>query len=225
MRWYIYQSSACNLISACIYSFVFAPLYSHSQLVDERGVGLVDEQGFDAPGVDALYDLQYDPEEKINLLRSPFVQRHLSALHKDITPGSVADVVPLNQATRLQAALVKWLKDSGSEYAAGVEKRKSNIGHINQAPVLAQPVPDATWHANQQQHTLLIPAGTFLDIDGDKLHYTALLDRHPLPSWLNLDHDSGTLKGTPPTKGTHLVRVLAADATGPAFVEFQLIVM
>ena len=63
----------------------------------------VDEQGFDAPGMDALYDLKYDPREVTNLLRSPFVRRPLSDLHP--AGGAADDVVPFDKARDLQAAL------------------------------------------------------------------------------------------------------------------------
>jgi hypothetical protein len=197
-----------------------------ARLVDEQGFGLVDEQGFDAPGVDALYDLQYDPKEETNLLRTSYVKKPLSALHPDITPGSKGDLVPLDQATRLQTALVQWLHNSGSEYAKAVKARIMNITHINQAPVLAKPMKDAIWTANKPG-SLPMPNGTFFDIDGNTLHYTGLLDRKAFPSWLKVDSASGELHGTPPTKGTHLVRLIASDDPGhwgAAFAEFQLVV-
>jgi arylsulfatase A-like enzyme len=194
------------------------------RLVDGRGVGLVDVQGFDAPGVDALYDLAYDPGEQINLLRSPFVKKHLSELHPDIAPGSKEDLVPFEQVTRLQAALTTWLRDSGSQYAAGVQMRRPDTAHINQAPVLAKPVQDVTWSA-KQPNALAVPNGTFVDVDGDELHFTGLLDRKALPGWLTVGSDSGALHGTPPAAGTHLVRLVASDPTGPAFVEFLITVV
>jgi hypothetical protein len=197
-----------------------------AQLVDEQGFGLVDVQGFDAPGVDALYDLQYDPQEDVNLLRSSYVKKPLSALHPDITPGSKEDIVPLDQANRLQASLVQWLRDSGSEYTKAVKARVMNISHINQAPVLAKPMKDVRWSVKQLS-SLPLPNGTFVDIDGNTLHYTHLLDRRAAPSWFKVDSASGELHGTPPTKGTHLVRLVASDDPdhwGAAFAEFQLVV-
>ena len=62
--------------------------------------------------MDALYDLRYDPREVINLLRSPYVQKPLSALH----PDEKDDIVPLDKAHSLQTALVGWLDETGSEY-------------------------------------------------------------------------------------------------------------
>jgi hypothetical protein len=91
--------------------------------------------------------------------------------------------------------------------------------------MLAKPLHDVTWSVSQPV-TMPLPTGTFLDIDGDELRYTGLIDRAVLPSWLKLDPASGTLSGTPPAtaKGTHLARLVASDTTGPAFVEFQVTV-
>ncbi|EOD33207.1 hypothetical protein EMIHUDRAFT_202442 [Emiliania huxleyi CCMP1516] len=169
-------------------------------------------------GVDALYDLQNDPTEVINLLRSPYVSRPLSQLH----PHEKDDIVPLDKARRLQTALVDWLEDTGSQYASAVAKRQMNTGHINQVPLLVTPMPDVTWRVGQP-NTLTIPAGTFLDVDGDHLTFSGTLDRGNLPQWLQVHPDDGRVRGTPPSKGRYLLRLTATDhKAGGAFVELQL---
>ena len=70
---------------------------------------------------------------------SPFVERPLSQLHSGEKDGTV----PGNKARSLQVALVGWLKDTGSSYAAAVAQRRMNTTHINQVPVLATPVAAA----------------------------------------------------------------------------------
>ena len=67
--------------------------------------------------------MKYDPREVINLLRSPFVDRPLSQLHS----GEKDGIVPGNKARSLQAALVGWLKDTGSSYAAAVAQRRKIV--------------------------------------------------------------------------------------------------
>ena len=64
--------------------------------------------------------MKYDPREVINLLRSPFVDRPLSQLHS----GEKDGIVPSSKARSLQAALVGWLKDTGSSYATAVAQRR-----------------------------------------------------------------------------------------------------
>merc|ERR1711865_235779 len=113
-----------------------------------------------ASGVDALYDLRYDPEEVINLLRSPYVKRPLSDLHAD----EKDDVVPHDKARSLQTALVDWLKETGSKYASAVAQREMNIAHINQVPMLVAPFPETTWKVGRA-NTLTVPENTFLDVD------------------------------------------------------------
>ena len=181
-------------------------------------------------GVDALYDLRYDAREVTNLLRSPYVHKPLSELHpgedkKDAT-------VPFDKARGLQAALASWLKDTGSEYASAVARRVMNTSHINQVPVLARGGNDASapvmpariaWKVGLA-NTFTVPAETFLDVDGDALHFNGTLDRHALPGWLQVHPNTGIVHGKPPSKGTYLLRVMASDhkTAGSAFIEYSL---
>jgi len=200
---------------------------SYYYLPKPCGLG-ADEQGFDAPGVDALYDLRYDPREVINLLRSPYVQKPLSALH----PGENDTIVPFERARRLQKALVAWLNETDSEYASAVAVREMNTSHINQVPVLARGGNDASapvmpariaWKVGLA-NTFTVPAETFLDVDGDALHFNGTLDRHALPGWLQVHPNTGIVHGKPPSKGTYLLRVMASDhkTAGSAFIEYSL---
>ena len=130
--------------------------------------------------------------------------------------------MPYNKACSLQTALANWLEDTGSEYASAVAKRQMNTSHINQVPVLARAMPDATWRVGQA-NTLALPADTFLDVDGDKLTFAGSLDRAALPKWLRIHPKDGSVHGNPPSKGSHLLRLTATDyKAGSAFVELQL---
>jgi arylsulfatase A-like enzyme len=177
----------------------------------------VDEQGFDAPGVDALYDLRYDPNEVINLLRSPYAQQPLSRLH----PSDKDGVVPHDKALSLQKMLASWLQKTGSEYASAVAKRFMNTSHINQVPLLTAAMPDATWRVGQLSN-LNLPLGLFMDVDGDTLAYHGTLDRATPPPWMQI-HDDGSVHGRPVKVGKHLLRVIASDRkSGSAFVELTV---
>lgn len=86
---------------------------------------------------------------------------------------------------------------------------------INDAPVLAVPLPDASVRAGRP-FEIAVPASTFADVDtGDELTIGAqLATGQPLPDWLSFDSTTGRLGGTPPAAlgGTHLdVRVHATD--------------
>ena len=158
--------------------------------------------------------------ENINLLRSPFVKKPLSALHQ----SEKDNIVPFERATSLKATLVSWLKETDSQYMIPVTKRQMNTSHINQIPMLVTSIAAPTWKVGKP-NTMLIPASTFLDVDGDTLHYAGLLDRGALPGWLKVHPKDGSVHGTPPSKGAHLLRVTAADhKTGSAFVELQMTV-
>ena len=72
-------------------------------------------------------------------------------------------------------------------------------------------------------NALPMPAGTFLDVDGDRLHFSGTLDRGALPNWLKVVTSTGSVFGKPPSKGRYLLRVTSTDRiTGWAFVEFVI---
>jgi len=91
------------------------------------------------------------------------------------------------------------------------------IGNVNDAPVLAQPLADATG-AEDAAFSYVLPAGGFADIDAaDSLTYAAtLVNGDPLPSWLSFNAAAGTFSGTPlnANVGSLDIRVTATDASG-----------
>ncbi|MGL4637889.1 MAG: Ig-like domain-containing protein [Beijerinckiaceae bacterium] len=95
---------------------------------------------------------------------------------------------------------------------------------VNDAPVLAIAIPDVSF-AEDQAVAFAIPAGTFTDIDGPALTYTATLaDGSPLPSWLVFNPLTQGFAGTPPQdyNGVVDIRVTASDGTLVASDVFRL---
>jgi Ca2+-binding RTX toxin-like protein len=99
----------------------------------------------------------------------------------------------------------------------------------NSAPRVLNALPDVTT-AEDALFALMIPAGTFIDIDaGDTLRYAATLEGGgSLPDWLRFDEATGTFEGTPGNEavGTFSVVVRAIDGAGAAAADgFALTVL
>ena len=102
-----------------------------------------------------------------------------------------------------------------------------NLTAVNDAPILAIPIPDrsitedTTW-------SFQVPTGTFTDIDdGATLSYSAkLADGSVLPNWLTFNAATRTFSGTPPLNfnGSLDFKVMASDGTLSAFDTFKLTV-
>jgi Ca2+-binding RTX toxin-like protein len=97
---------------------------------------------------------------------------------------------------------------------------------INTAPVVSNPVADASV-AEDSLINVAINTGSFSDLDGDVLAYTALLaNGDPLPSWLTFDAAAQRFTGTPPSNfnGFVDVRVTASDNILSVSDDFRLTV-
>ena len=93
---------------------------------------------------------------------------------------------------------------------------------VNDAPALVTALPDI-FSLEDQPVFLTIPAGSFFDVDNDKLTYSAkLLSGAALPAWLSFDGQ--TFRGTPPTNfnGALDIRVTARDGALSANDVFRL---
>ncbi|MER3384159.1 putative Ig domain-containing protein [Pectobacterium aroidearum] len=89
------------------------------------------------------------------------------------------------------------------------------VTNVNDAPVVATPIPPQSV-AQDGGFNFTVPAGTFVDPDGDTLTLSATLaDGSPLPSWLRFDPAIGTFSGTPGNGdvGTVVIRVTATDGS------------
>ncbi|MEM8685611.1 MAG: putative Ig domain-containing protein, partial [Pseudomonadota bacterium] len=89
------------------------------------------------------------------------------------------------------------------------------VENVNAAPV-AGPAIDAQAAAFDTAFTFELPADAFSDEDaGDTLTFSATLqDGSPLPDWLTIDPQTGTLSGTPDLLGDLVVTVTATDTGG-----------
>ncbi|WP_225181538.1 putative Ig domain-containing protein [Pectobacterium aroidearum] len=89
------------------------------------------------------------------------------------------------------------------------------VTNVNDAPVVATPIPPQSV-AQDGGFNFTVPAGTFVDPDGDTLTLSATLaDGSPLPGWLRFDPAIGTFSGTPGNGdvGTVVIRVTATDGS------------
>ena len=98
------------------------------------------------------------------------------------------------------------------------------IDPVNDAPVLLAPLPDRT-SAEDTAFSFTLPAGTFGDVDGDALTFTAALTGgDPLPGWLTFD--GSVFAATPPQdfNGSLDITVTAGDGEYAAQGGFTLTV-
>jgi VCBS repeat-containing protein len=95
----------------------------------------------------------------------------------------------------------------------------SNEAPAVAAAILDQATPEgAAWN-------FAVPDGTFSDIDGDALSFSATLaDGSALPAWLAFDPDTQTFSGTPPqgSEGAIELKVTASDGLRSASDNFIL---
>ncbi|KGA25466.1 hypothetical protein KS44_01380 [Pectobacterium brasiliense] len=89
------------------------------------------------------------------------------------------------------------------------------VTNVNDAPVVGSPIPPQSV-AQDGGFNFTVPAGTFIDPDGDTLTLSAsLADGSPLPSWLRFDPAIGTFSGTPGNSdvGNLVIRITATDGS------------
>lgn len=92
-----------------------------------------------------------------------------------------------------------------------------NLTGVNDAPVVAHPIDDASADVGSA-FSFALEDDTFTDIDHNTaLTYTATLENgDPLPEWLTFDAETLTFSGTPPsgTEGeTFIIKVTASDGS------------
>ncbi|MCL6376362.1 tandem-95 repeat protein [Pectobacterium brasiliense] len=89
------------------------------------------------------------------------------------------------------------------------------VTNVNDAPVVGSPIPPQSV-VQDGGFNFTVPAGTFIDPDGDTLTLSATLaDGSPLPSWITFNPATGTFSGTPGNSdvGTLVIRVTATDGS------------
>lgn len=96
-----------------------------------------------------------------------------------------------------------------------------NITGANDAPVLAQAIPDQTSLRQGSAFSYALSAGTFSDVDGEALTLTA----SGLPSWLKFNTTTQTFSGTPTgAQDKVTVTVTASDGTASVSDSFELVI-
>jgi VCBS repeat-containing protein len=98
------------------------------------------------------------------------------------------------------------------------------INPINDAPVVAAQIGAQNFNEDTSW-TFQVPAGSFSDVDGDTLAYSATLsDGSALPNWLTFNASTKTFSGTPPQdyNGKLSLTVTASDGKLSASQDFQV---
>jgi uncharacterized delta-60 repeat protein len=121
------------------------------------------------------------------------------------------------------SVVIDWTFSDGNTGAQGTGGALSvtgstmvNITAVNDAPYVAVSIPNLTIQADTA-FSYTMPAGTFLDPDGDSLAITlAVADGTGVPPWLNYSSATKTLSGTPGAQdaGTLSLLVNATDPSG-----------
>ncbi|WRH76586.1 MAG: putative Ig domain-containing protein [Sphingobium sp.] len=100
------------------------------------------------------------------------------------------------------------------------------IANVNDAPIVSAVIADQV-SAENTAWSYTVPAGTFTDVDGDTLTYTATLaNGDPLPTWLNFNAATRTFSGMPPFNFTadYSLAVTASDGSTSVSDSFVLTV-
>lgn len=100
------------------------------------------------------------------------------------------------------------------------------VTNVNDAPVVGAPVPPQSIPQDGSLNFTL-PAGTFVDPDGDTLTLSATqADGSALPAWLTFNPATGTFSGTPGSNdiGSLSIKVTANDGDASVSTTFSLTV-
>ncbi|MCL5502258.1 putative Ig domain-containing protein, partial [Escherichia coli] len=100
------------------------------------------------------------------------------------------------------------------------------VTNVNDSPVVSGSIPPQSV-AQDGSFTLTVPAGTFVDPDGDTLALSATLaNGNPLPAWLSFDPATKTFSGTPGNGdvGNLSIRLTASDGSSSVSTTFALTV-
>ena len=145
-------------------------------------------------------------------------------------PGVQPEYWPASNANG-PVTLTMTTTDNGNTGLGGAQTdtdtRTINVTPVNDFPHLDNSIADQSFNEDTAWNWT-VPAGTFSDIDGDTLTYTAeLSDGNPLPAWLHFDGPTQTFSGTPPQdfNGSYIVRVIASDGSLTASDTFDLTVL
>ena len=126
--------------------------------------------------------------------------------------------------TKSRYTLVVTATNSAGETVT--EKVVVKIENVNEAPILSSAILNQSIDEDSPLN-FAIPNGTFFDVDGNTLSYTASLsDGESLPGWMSFDGVSGTFSGTPRNDdvGVIGIKITASDGSFNANDSFNLTV-
>ena len=130
----------------------------------------------------------------------------------DIDGGRLV-FTPAANANGTGYATFMFRVSDGDEESASAYTMTVDVDAVNDAPTVAEEIPDQAATVDEA-FGFTVPAGTFEDVDGDSLEYSAVLsDDSVLPSWLTFNATTRTFTGTPGDgdTGTLTVKVTATD--------------
>ncbi|MFD1139891.1 putative Ig domain-containing protein [Larkinella insperata] len=133
------------------------------------------------------------------------------------SPGVYKMQISARSAGHLLDRIVMYHSSVSSSSAQALTRTETKcLGGTpaNQAPVVANPIPDQVATAGTN-FAYTFPSTTFSDPDANALSYSASLSTGAsLPSWLTFNAASRTFSGNPPGSTTLSLRVTANDGQG-----------
>jgi hypothetical protein len=132
------------------------------------------------------------------------------ALVQNITFTNVSD------APSTLVRIISFVLTDGDGGTSNTVTTSINVTAVNDLPVVANAI--ANQNATEDTaFSFMIPDGTFADVDGDNLTYTASLENgNPLPSWLAFNATTKTFSGTPVNEDVGKISVLVTASDGQA---------
>jgi Ca2+-binding RTX toxin-like protein len=119
---------------------------------------------------------------------------------------------------------IRVTASDGSLFAS--DDFRLTINPVNDAPAVVTPLTDTVASVGTTL-SYIVPAGSFVDLDGDVLTYSAVQSNgSALPGWLSFDGSTRSFTGTPPNgaQGNYDIRVTASDGSLTASDIFRLTV-
>ncbi|QEY65005.1 tandem-95 repeat protein [Metapseudomonas lalkuanensis] len=133
--------------------------------------------------------------------------------------------VPAADGNGSPYASIGFKVGDGTDFASSANTLSISVTAVNDAPTLTNALANQSAHEDSP-FSFSVPAGTFSDVDGDSLSYSAsLANGSPLPTWLSFDTTTRTFSGTPGNAdvGSLDLSVTATDASGlSASADFSL---
>jgi hypothetical protein len=144
----------------------------------------------------------------------------------NISGATAANFTPGDAHVGKQLRSVATYTDSQGTTETATSAATAAIANVNDAPVVSAAIADQAI-AENTAWSYQVASGTFSDVDGDTLTYSATLgDGASLPGWLSFNAGTRTFSGTPPQNfaGTLNLKVTASDGSANVSDTFILTV-